>query len=425
MKKVQNILITLIFVGFIGLMGLLTFLLPAKRFSENENRYLQEFPTKITVKKIMDGSFIEKFSDYASDHVPLRDTWVHMKAALERASGRRENAGVLLGEEDTLFMIQKDPDPGIYERNLKAVNKFTESCSVPVYFGLIPTAASVWKDRMPAGAITADEDYYIDLMNQGSEATALDVSGVLKEHAGEYIFYRTDHHWTSLGALYGTNLILEELGLETIDRLVTTVTKTGGRFMLLAENEIYEARSVLLATGVVTSRGVPGEAELLGRGVSYCATCDGMFYRGKAIAVYCAGSRYAHEVEYLAGVASKVYLYSPERDLAVGGENVERLGSPIAGVEGHDRVESVRLGDGREIPVDGAFFLRSAISPASLVPGLALDGPHIVVDRQLRTGIEGCFAAGDCTGRPYQIAKAVGEGNVAAHQILEYLDNTL
>ena len=217
----------------------------------------------------------------------------------------------------------------------------------------------------------------------------------------------------------------QELGLETVDRLVTTVTKTGGRFMLLAENEVYEARSVLLATGVVTSRGVPGEAELLGRGVSYCATCDGMFYRGKAIAVYCAGSRYAHEVEYLAGVASKVYLYSPERDLAVGGENVERLERPIAGVEGHDRVESVRLGDGREIPVDGAFFLRSAISPASLVPGLALDGPHIVVDRQLRTGIEGCFAAGDCTGRPYQIAKAVGEGNVAAHQILEYLAGTL
>lgn len=230
MKKVQNILITLIFVGFIGLMGLLTFLLPARRFSENENRYLQEFPTKITVKKIMDGSFIEKFSDYASDHVPLRDTWVHMKAALERASGRRENAGVLLGKEDTLFMIQKDPPADLYERNLKAVNKLADNCSVPVYFGLIPTAASVWKDRVPGGAITADEDYYIDLMNQGSKASVLDVSGVLKEHAGEYIFYRTDHHWTSLGALYGTNLILEKLGLETIDPASLNWTRVSDSF---------------------------------------------------------------------------------------------------------------------------------------------------------------------------------------------------
>ena len=215
-----------------------------------------------------------------------------------------------------------------------------------------------------------------------------------------------------------------EMGLESVDKLVTTVSKAGERFMLLAENEIYEARSVLLATGVVSAKGVPGEAEYLGRGVSYCATCDGMFYRGKAIAAYCAGSRYAHEVEYLAGIAARVYLYSPERELAVGGENVERLESPVAAVQGRDRVESVRLSDGREIPVDGAFFLRNAISPASLVPGLTLDGPHIAVDRQLRTNIEGCFAACDCTGRPYQIVKAAGEGNAAAHQILEYLART-
>ncbi len=100
---------------------------------------------------------------------------------------------------------------------------------------------------------------------------------------------------------------------------------------------------------------------------------------------------------------------------------MECLPSPIKQVEGEKRVSGLTLVDGSSVPVDGFFCLRSAVAPATLLPGLAMDGPHIVVDRGMNTNLLGCYAAGDCTGRPYQIAKAVGEGNIAAHSIVEYL----
>ena len=212
----------------------------------------------------------------------------------------------------------------------------------------------------------------------------------------------------------------QAMDLTPTDQMVTSVMPTGGRFLVLAGNEMYESRTLLLATGVASAKGFAGEAALLGHGVSYCATCDGFLYRGKTIAVFCGAPRYEHEVRYLAGLAEKVYLYTPYKNCAVDCPNVERI-SPIQAVLGETRVSGLRLYDGRELAVSGLFCLRTALAPEALVPGLQVEGPHIVADRQGRTNLPGCFAAGDCTGRPYQIAKAVGEGNVAAHAIVEYL----
>ena len=184
---------------------------------------------------------------------------------------------------------------------------------------------------------------------------------------------------------------------------------------------MFEAKSLLLATGMNAGKGFQGELELLGRGVSYCATCDGFLYRGKTIAVYCGAKRFEHEITYLAGMAEKVYLYAGYKDCAVDLPNVERLPMPIRTVTGERKVESILLSDGSEYAVDGLFCLRNAVAPTTLLPGIQLDGAHIVVDRQMRTSSPGCFAAGDCTGLPYQLAKAVGEGNVAAHSMVEYL----
>lgn len=209
--------------------------------------------------------------------------------------------------------------------------------------------------------------------------------------------------------------------LESVDKMVTLIAQTDEGFSLLADNEMYEAKTLLLATGAVTAKGFEGEAEYLGRGVSYCATCDGFLYRGKTIAVFCGAPRFEHEVEYLAELAAKVYLFAGYRGCAVSRENVEVLPSPIVKVSGGLKMNAVTLRDGTELPVDGLFCLRSAVAPASLVPGLAIDGPHITVDCEMKTNIPGCFAAGDCVGRPYQIAKAVGEGNIAAHSMVEYL----
>ena len=233
-------------------------------------------------------------------------------------------------------------------------------------------------------------------------------------------------NYPGLGLIPGTELNArfdahaKEMGLEPVDKKVTNVMPADGYLMVLAENEVYETKTLLLATGVLTAKSYEGENELLGRGVSYCATCDGFLYKGKTIAVFCGAPRYEHEVEYLAGIAEKVYLSAGYPNCGVDLPNVEKI-APVRAVQGGMKVAQIVLHNGTEIPVDGLFILRNVVAPGTLVPGLATDGPHIVVDRKQATNVPGVYAAGDCTGRPYQIAKAVGEGNVAAHEMLDYM----
>lgn len=217
---------------------------------------------------------------------------------------------------------------------------------------------------------------------------------------------------------------IKSAGLSLTDKTVTQITKRKNGFMILADNEIFKAKTVLLCVGAVSPKGFENEQELLGRGVSYCATCDGFLYKGKTVFVYCAAKKYEHEVVYLAELANKVYLYTPYDDCSVNLPNVHHLTSPLKAVTGEGKAEGIRLADGTEISVDGAFFLRSAVAASLILKGIDTDGAHILVNRRTETNVKGCFAAGDCTGRPYQIAKAVGEGNVAAHSIVEYLSES-
>ena len=213
----------------------------------------------------------------------------------------------------------------------------------------------------------------------------------------------------------------EKMGLEITDKLVTNISPMGSSFMLLADNEVYEAKALLLAVGSFTAKPMPGEEEYLGRGVSYCATCDGFLYKGKTIAVHLGAEKYEHEAVYLAEIADKVYLSAGYKDCKVDLPNVEKLATPIGKINGEMKVSGIETVKGEARDVDGVSILRNAVAPSMLINGLELDGPHIVVDRKMQTNIAGCYAAGDCTGRPYQITKAVGEGNIAAHSILEYL----
>ena len=213
---------------------------------------------------------------------------------------------------------------------------------------------------------------------------------------------------------------IEEAGISVTDQTVTGVYPMGEHFGILCGQESYEARTVLLCLGVTTVKPLPGELEFVGRGVSYCATCDGALYRGKTIAVECTTKELEHEITFLAGLAEKVYLIPLYPDPAVSGENIEVLPRPPKEIAGGFRVDRLIFPD-RELPVDGVFMLKDAVSPTVLLRDIETAEGHVLVDRQCRTSIPGCFAAGDCTGRPYQYAKAVGEGNVAAHSAIEYL----
>ncbi len=213
----------------------------------------------------------------------------------------------------------------------------------------------------------------------------------------------------------------EELGLEITERRVTSILSTRRGFMLQGGDEIYDAKAVLLATGAVSAKGFDGEERLLGAGVSYCATCDGHLYKGRQIAVYCGSKEFEHEVVYLAELAEKVWLFTPYADCGVERKNVVRCTERLTKIRGEDRVSGVMTADGTELPVDGVFVLRNAVAPAALLRGLEMNGPDIAVNRSMETSKPGVYAAGDCTGRPYQLTKAVGEGNVAAHSILKFL----
>ena len=213
---------------------------------------------------------------------------------------------------------------------------------------------------------------------------------------------------------------LKDLEIEITPKRITGVYKMKDKFTLLANRESYEAKCVILALGSETVKPITNERELLGRGVSYCATCDGMFYKGRSIAVFCDNENMLDEVEYLSQIAKKVYLFAPF-DVKTSVENVEILPSKITEIIGESKVEAVTLKDGRRIEVDGVFFLKQAVSADVLLFGLKTENGLITVDRNMKTNIDSCFAAGDCTGTPYQIAKAVGEGNIAAHSAFEYL----
>ena len=187
----------------------------------------------------------------------------------------------------------------------------------------------------------------------------------------------------------------------------------GDRYMINADNEFIEAKTLILALGLSKSRSIPGEAEYLGKGVSYCATCDGMLYRGKKVAVVGENEEGEAEANFLAEVAEVTYipLYQPVLHLK---ENVTVVqGKPKAVLGENGRVTALEL-DGEPLACDGIFFAKNTTPPESLLFGLQTDGKSIAVNRSMETNLPGVYAAGDCTGAPYQIAKAVGEGLVAA-----------
>lgn len=215
---------------------------------------------------------------------------------------------------------------------------------------------------------------------------------------------------------------LDSMGIEITEERITGIYNMKGKFTLLANRKMFEARSVILCLGAETIKPLPNERELLGRGVSYCATCDGMLYKDKKIAVFCDNADGEEEVEYLSDLASEVY-YSHKFTSKIDKANVTHLKSRITAVIGDGKVQGIELADGTNLDVDGVFFIKQAVSADVLLNKLEVQNGSIVVDKNMKTSIDGCFAAGDCTGTPYQIAKAVGEGNIAAQSAVKYLSD--
>lgn len=187
----------------------------------------------------------------------------------------------------------------------------------------------------------------------------------------------------------------------------------------------YPADAVILATG--TGRIAPkiaGLAEHEGRGVSYCATCDAFFYRGKTAAVLGTGEYALHEVQALLPLAGKVILCTNGEPLTADfPEGVEICTEKLAAVEGEEKVSALRLENGELLPVEGLFVALGVAGSAALARklGAPVENGRIVVDERMQTGIPGLYAAGDCTGGLLQVCKAVYEGALAATEAIKML----
>ena len=224
---------------------------------------------------------------------------------------------------------------------------------------------------------------------------------------------------------------LRQMEIEITDRKVTMVYAMGDYYSLQIDQEFVEATSVILAIGVSFGKPLPGEDENLGRGVSYCATCDGALYRGKEAVIVGYAPKEEADARFLSELADKVtYIPVYKKDempadpaqLFPGIDNIEVVVAKPAAIEKRDG-KMVLTTDQGEIISDGIFLLRESVSPGKLVPGLELDGHHIKVDRGMAANLPGLFAAGDITGTPYQYIKAAGEGNVAALSAVSYIDS--
>ena len=214
-------------------------------------------------------------------------------------------------------------------------------------------------------------------------------------------------------------------GAELIESDITGIFNLGDSFAALGSEREFSAKAVVIATGSVQEASIPGESELLGMGVSYCATCDGPLYKGKKVVVLGYTAHAIEEANFLAQICSEV-TYVVARSIKAEdrpelAEGIRVLKKRVLGIRGENKVEEVEL-DGETIPADGVFVVRDSIPVERLLEGIEVADGAIVVDREMATNVPGVFAAGDCTGRPYQVAKAVGEGLVAGLSAARYID---
>ncbi|MBS5937030.1 NAD(P)/FAD-dependent oxidoreductase [Clostridium sp.] len=214
---------------------------------------------------------------------------------------------------------------------------------------------------------------------------------------------------------------IKEMEIEIAEYRIDSIYAMGSHFVLMSNDKSFEATSIILATGIEYTKPLVGELEFLGRGVSYCATCDANFYKKKRVAILGYNKEAERDANYVSEIASEVYyvpMYKEPYSINDGITIIKDKPKKILNESGNRTL----VLDNNEIEVDGIFIIKDSISPAQLVPGLLIEDDHISVDRYMKTNIKGCFAAGDCVGKPYQYIKAAGEGNIASLSAVKYLD---
>ena len=214
---------------------------------------------------------------------------------------------------------------------------------------------------------------------------------------------------------------LTKMDIKITDDRIIQIYDMGDYYSLQGTSVMYEAKSIIIATGMRMDKPLKGEEELLGNGVSYCATCDANLYRGKDIVTIIDDMEEYEEVKFLSEVVNKLYLIPLCKDEIKASGNITVLDDKPLEILKDDRKRIVKT-DKNEYNVDGVFILRKSVPLSYLIYGIEMDNEHIKTDRLMKTNLRGVFAAGDVVGKPYQYIKAAGEGNVAAISVVSFLN---
>lgn len=210
--------------------------------------------------------------------------------------------------------------------------------------------------------------------------------------------------------------------VELMPGRVQNVQPFGESFMLNVDNNIVEASTVILATGVTKKSTITDENFYVGKGLSYCATCDGMFYKGRDVVLYAEIEEALEDIKFLSEICNSVtvvHTFDIENKI----DGVTYIRDRVNSIIGLNKVEGVRLiKSGQKISCDGLFIVKASISASTLLDGIETDSGLVVVNREMKTNIKGVFACGDIIGSPYQVSKAIGEGQVAGLSAVRYLD---
>jgi thioredoxin reductase (NADPH) len=253
----------------------------------------------------------------------------------------------------------------------------------------------------------------------------------------KWLEHRIDNYFGFPEGVLGQELLeagtkqAERFGAEVRDEMVLDI-RWGERFCVVTRGGEFEAPALLIATGVSRRRAkVAGLAEFEGRGVSYCVSCDGFFFKDKPVAVLGEGDYAAAKALELLHYTRQVTLCTDAKPRAVSEALARRLGEEgisvreekVAAVTGSEAVSGLSFEQGPPLVVEGVFVAIGEASSTDFAKTLGLEtsGNYIVVDSQQKTNIPGIWAAGDCTGRHLQIATAVGDGAVAACGIIAFL----
>ena len=250
-------------------------------------------------------------------------------------------------------------------------------------------------------------------------------SGLMKAH-------KIDNYYGFENGISGEDLYnagikqAQNIGVDTVKEEVIKIEPENGFFKVFTDKKTYDSKAIILAIGAKKNTlKIPGIKELEGKGISYCAICDGFFYRNKDVVVIGSGNYAISETNDLINVANKItILTNGERAPEFRAENVDVVTKNIKEISGENKVQEVRFQDDSAIKVDGVFIAQGTAGAGELAKklGIITKGDKIVVDDNMATNIKGIFACGDCTGGLLQVSKAVYEGAKAGLSTVEYIN---